>query len=81
VLAARALASRDELLLDVPFVTATEFIESIRAGREAAERLESSHAPQPHAPEQVAEAILDLVRTGAEQADLVPEEFGGSFRG
>jgi NADP-dependent 3-hydroxy acid dehydrogenase YdfG len=64
-----------------PFVTNTEFIESIRAGRESASRLESSHAPQPQAPEQVAEAILDLIKTGAEQADLVPEQFGGSFKG
>jgi NAD(P)-dependent dehydrogenase (short-subunit alcohol dehydrogenase family) len=26
-------------------------------------------------------AILDLIKTGAEQADLVPEQFGGSFKG
>jgi len=64
-----------------PFVTATEFIDSVRAGQEAASQLESSHAPQPQAPEQVADAILDLIRTGAEQADLVPEQFGGSFKG
>jgi short-subunit dehydrogenase len=63
-----------------PFVTKTEFIESIRAGRESASRLESSHAPRPQAPEQVAEAILDLIKTGAERADLVPERFGGSFK-
>jgi hypothetical protein len=42
--------------------------------------LESSHAPQPHAPEQVAEVILDLIKTGAERADLVPEQFGGGFK-
>ncbi|XVQ07229.1 SDR family oxidoreductase [Spirillospora sp. CA-255316] len=64
-----------------PFITATEFSESIRADRVAASRLESSHAPQPHAPEQVAAAILDLIRTGAERADLVPERFGGSYKG
>lgn len=64
-----------------PFVTATEFTESVRAGREAAEQLESSHAPQPQQPEQVAEAILELIKTGAEQADLVPEQFGGTYRG
>lgn len=33
-----------------PFITATEFIESIRADRAAASRLESGHAPQPHTP-------------------------------
>jgi hypothetical protein len=43
--------------------------------------LESSHAPQPQAPEQVAAAILDLIKTGAERADLVPEQFGGRFKG
>lgn len=64
-----------------PFVTATEFTESVRAGRDAAERLESSHAPQPQQPEQVAEAILQLMKTGAAQADLVPEQFGGSYQG
>jgi NADP-dependent 3-hydroxy acid dehydrogenase YdfG len=64
-----------------PFVTATEFTNSVRAGRESAARLESSHAPQPQAPDPVAAAILDLIRTGAEQADLVPERFGGTFKG
>lgn len=62
------------------FITATEFLESIRAGHESASRLESSHAPQPQKPEQVAEAILDLIRTGAERADLVPEQRGGTYR-
>lgn len=64
-----------------PFVTATEFTASVRAGREAAEQLESDHAPQPQQPEQVAEAILELIKTGAEQADLVPEQFGGTYHG
>src|SRR5664279_3874199 len=64
-----------------PFVTGTEFIESIRAGHQSASQLESRHAPQPQPPEQVAEAILDLIKTGAEQADLVPEQFGGSYQG
>ncbi len=64
-----------------PFVTATEFIESVRAGREAAEALESDHAQQPQRPEQVAAAILDLIRTGAERTDLVTEAFGGTYQG
>lgn len=34
-------------------------------------------APPPHTPERVAEAILDLVRSGAPEAVLVPEGFGG----
>ncbi len=64
-----------------PFVTDTEFIESIRGDRESASDLESSHAPQPQKPEQVAEAILDLIKTDAERADLVPEQFGGGYKG
>ena len=64
-----------------PFVTDSEFVESLRGDTESAAQLESSHAPKPQSPEQVAEAILDLIRTGAEQADLVPEQFGGSYRG
>jgi len=64
-----------------PFVTDTEFIESLRGETESASQLESSHAPKPQSPEQVADAILDLIKTGAEQADLVPEQFGGSYQG
>ena len=64
-----------------PFVTDTEFIESLRGETESASQLESSHAPKPQSPEQVADPILDLIKTGAEQADLVPEQFGGSYQG
>lgn len=64
-----------------PFITATEFLGSMRADHAAVSRSESSHALQPQTPEQVAEVILDLIRTGAERADLVPEQFGGSFKG
>jgi NADP-dependent 3-hydroxy acid dehydrogenase YdfG len=63
-----------------PFITATEFLGSLRDGHESASRLESTHAPQPQHPDQVAGAILDLIRTGAERADLVPERFGGTYR-
>ena len=62
-----------------PFITKTEFSTSLRAGHESAARLEASHAPQPQKPEQVARVILDLVRSGAEQADLVPKELGGTY--
>jgi NAD(P)-dependent dehydrogenase (short-subunit alcohol dehydrogenase family) len=62
-----------------PFITDTEFIKSLRGETESASQLESSHAPKPQSPEQVAEAILGLIKTGAEQADLVPEQFGGSY--
>ena len=64
-----------------PFITDTEFVESIRAGQEAASRQVSSGGMQAQPPELVAQAILDLVQTGAEQADLVPAQFGGSYTG
>jgi len=63
-----------------PFITATEFLKSLQTGHEMASKLEASHGPQPHKPERVAEAILNLIRTGAEQADLVPERFGGTLK-
>ena len=58
-----------------PFITDTEFYESLRGDTESAAQMESQ------SPEQVAEVILDLIKTGDEQADLVPEQFGGSYRG
>lgn len=64
-----------------PFITATEFSGALRGSRDSAASLESSHAPQPQRPELVADAILDLVRTGAERADLVAAQFGGTYRG
>jgi alkanesulfonate monooxygenase SsuD/methylene tetrahydromethanopterin reductase-like flavin-dependent oxidoreductase (luciferase family) len=39
------------------------------------------HGRKAQTPEQVADAILDLKRSGAAQADLVPEHFGGSYKG
>ena len=63
-----------------PFITATDFLKSLQTGHEMASRLEASHAPQPDKPERVAEAILDLIRTGAERADRVPEKFGGTLK-
>jgi NADP-dependent 3-hydroxy acid dehydrogenase YdfG len=63
-----------------PFITATEFLGSLRAGHQDAERMERGVTARPQRPEQVAEAILSLITSGAEQADLVPVEFGGSYR-
>ncbi|GAA3339277.1 SDR family oxidoreductase [Curtobacterium pusillum] len=53
-----------------PFVTETEFHDVLRAGGRPGAR--SGFAADP--PERVAEAILELVRTGAEEALLVPEQ-------
>jgi len=77
--------AREELAADgiavstvIPFLTDTEFLTSIRAGRQAAERMTAG--AEPHRPERVADAILELVRTGAPQLDLVPAAYGGSLR-
>ncbi|MCH6472003.1 SDR family NAD(P)-dependent oxidoreductase [Sinomonas terrae] len=61
-----------------PFVTATEFHRVLRAGAGPVRR---EGAPQAQTPEQVAEVILDLVRSGAEHADLIPAKLGGSYTG
>ena len=64
-----------------PFITATEFHDSLRAGGMQGPPDDAPPELRPQRPEQVAEVILDLVRSGAERADLVPERFGGSYRG
>jgi len=66
-----------------PFITATEFHRSLRAGGLQATAPPEEVPPElrPQRPEQVAEVILELIRSGAERADLVPERFGGSYRG
>jgi short-subunit dehydrogenase len=55
-----------------PFVTATEFHDRLRAG--SGPSLPRSPGLEPQSPEEVAEAILDLVITGAESAVLVPDQ-------
>ena len=60
----------------IPFATSTEFVASLRAGRSEAEAGLAGVDFDP--PERVAEAILELVRTGEAQADLVPAAYGGS---
>ncbi|THG30961.1 SDR family NAD(P)-dependent oxidoreductase [Naasia lichenicola] len=62
-----------------PFITATEFHSSLRAGAGPADSGSAGLGPQPQSAEEVAAVILDLVRSGAEKADLVPKQFGGSY--
>lgn len=62
----------------IPFATSTEFVTSLRAGRERAEA--GLAGVELDRPEQVAEVILGLVRSGDAQADLVPAAYGGSRR-
>jgi NAD(P)-dependent dehydrogenase (short-subunit alcohol dehydrogenase family) len=66
-----------------PFITATEFHRSLRAGELQATSSTEEVPPdlRPQQPEQVAEVILEVIRSGAERADLVPARFGGTYRG
>jgi NADP-dependent 3-hydroxy acid dehydrogenase YdfG len=60
----------------IPFVTSTEFLTSMRAGRADAEAMTAG--ADFDTPEQVADAILDLVRSGEPRRDLVPAAYGGT---
>ena len=62
----------------VPFTTDTEFTSAIRSGIEEARALTARLPIEAHSPEVVADAILDLIRSGDERADLVPVQFGGT---
>lgn len=61
-----------------PFITATEFHSSLRAGGDA---IRSADGPAPQSANEVAVVILDLLRSGAERADLIPRRFGGTYDG
>jgi NADP-dependent 3-hydroxy acid dehydrogenase YdfG len=60
----------------IPFVTSTEFLTSIKAGRAEAEAMTAG--AEFDTPEQVAATILDLIRSGEPRADLVPAAYGGT---
>jgi NADP-dependent 3-hydroxy acid dehydrogenase YdfG len=62
----------------IPFITNTEFTAAIRAGAEEAQTLTASLPIEAQSPEVVAGAILDLIRSGNQRADLVPVQFGGT---
>lgn len=64
-----------------PSITSTEFYGSVRSGDDQAKMQEAHTRSIAHSPELVAEAILALVCTGEAERDLVPEQFGGSFKG
>ena len=63
-----------------PFVTSTEFIDSVKAGKEAAAQMMSDGGLKAQPPELAADAIIDLIRSGAERADVVPQQFGGTYQ-
>lgn len=60
----------------IPFATDTEFLSSIKAGRSDAEEMTAGAVFDP--PEQVADAILELIVSGDARMDLVPAAYGGS---
>jgi NADP-dependent 3-hydroxy acid dehydrogenase YdfG len=60
----------------IPFATSTEFLTSIRAGRADAEAMTAG--AEFDTPEQVADTILELIRSGEARADLVPAAYGGT---
>lgn len=64
-----------------PFVTATEFYSAVKSGAEPARAQEADMASFAHKPDLVGDMILDLIRTGAAEADLLPVAYGGSFKG
>lgn len=62
-----------------PSITESEFVTSVRGDVAAAQNLEAGSGLVPDTPENVASAILDLIRSGDEQADLVPIAAGGTL--
>ena len=69
---ARAELAEDGIAVSVvyPFVTATEFHDTLRAGEGPSGR----PGLEPQSPELVADAIAHLIATGEEEAVLVPEQ-------
>ncbi|MFJ4634341.1 SDR family oxidoreductase [Streptomyces hygroscopicus] len=63
-----------------PSITETEFVRTVRGDVAGALHMEGSSGLVPQSPEGAAATILDLIRSGAEQADLVPEEHGGTLK-
>lgn len=69
--AARVELANDGIVVSTvyPFVTKTEFHDKLRAGSMS----RAGSELKPDSPERVADAIIELIRTGDEQAVLVPE--------
>ena len=64
-----------------PFITETELVDAIKAGKESAEKLEGPIAAERQPPELVARKILELIKSGEKQGDLVPVKYGGTYEG
>lgn len=61
-----------------PFMTASEFYQSVKSGQDVAIEEAQQSAAFAHAPERVAEKILAMVECGEAQGDLVPRAWGGT---
>lgn len=64
-----------------PSITSTEFYGSVKMGLTSAKAQEAETISFAHSPELVAETILNLIKSGDAQADLVAKEYGGSYEG
>lgn len=64
-----------------PFMTATEFYGSVKSGLSTSKEQEAGAMSIAHPPSLAAQMIVNLIRTGEEETDLVPKEYGGSFEG
>ena len=76
---ARAELASDGITVSTvyPSLTRTDFFASLRGPAQAVgEDLDEAQTP-----EEVADVILDLVRSGEAEADLVPVELGGTYQG
>lgn len=61
-----------------PFMTDTEFYQSVSAGQDAARTQAQQGAGLAHSPDRVAEKILKVIESGEAHADLVPRAWGGT---
>lgn len=64
-----------------PFMTASEFYQSVKSGQDVATEQSAASAAFAHTPERVAETILAVITSGEAQVDLVPSAYGGSYDG
>lgn len=62
-----------------PFMTDTEFYQSVSSGQDAAMAQAQQGAGFAHTPGRVAEKILTVIESGEAHADLVPRAWGGTL--
>ncbi|WP_338130337.1 hypothetical protein [Pantoea vagans] len=62
-----------------PFMTRSEFYQSVKSGQEAVIEQAEQSAAFAHAPERMAEKILAMLESGEAQGDRVPRACGGTY--